>query len=110
MELLYTNFDDIHLYGRFLQGILSFSPRKHRTHPQFSRRRLSAFGTQMYHRLGSQGATSLLAGLACLMVPILFVLGRYGFQIRKRSPWASIHVEDGEDRKPSGEVNHIAGP
>ncbi|PMD45819.1 hypothetical protein L207DRAFT_541775 [Hyaloscypha variabilis F] len=32
------------------------------------------FGTQMYDGLGNQGATSLLAGLAVLMVPIPFIL------------------------------------
>ncbi len=51
------------------------------------------FGTEMYHKLGNQGATSLLAGLAVLMMPIPFVLAKYGVALRKRSPWASIHVE-----------------
>jgi len=50
----------------------------------------------MYHRLGDQGATSLLAGLAVLMVPIPFILRRYGVRLRRRSPWARIHMEDGE--------------
>lgn len=54
------------------------------------------FGTQMYHRLGNQGATSLLAGLAVLMVPIPFVLEKYGKRLRLRSPWASVHVEDAD--------------
>jgi len=59
------------------------------------------FGTQMYHKLGNQGASSLLAGLAVLMVPIPFVLGRYGRKLRERSPWASVHVEgdEGDERR-----------
>lgn len=31
------------------------------------------FSLQMYHKLGVQGATSLLAGLLCLMAPVPFV-------------------------------------
>ncbi|KAE8448794.1 hypothetical protein EG329_008796 [Mollisiaceae sp. DMI_Dod_QoI] len=55
------------------------------------------FGTQMYHQLGNQGATSLLAGLAVLMVPIPFILGSsLGVKLRHRSPWARIHIE-GDD-------------
>jgi hypothetical protein len=50
------------------------------------------FGRQMYHRLGNQGATSLLAGLAVLMIPIPFVLGRYGERLRVKSKWASMHI------------------
>ncbi|KAJ5037947.1 uncharacterized protein L3040_006823 [Drepanopeziza brunnea f. sp. 'multigermtubi'] len=61
------------------------------------------FGRQMYHRLGNQGATSLLAGLACLMVPIPFILDRYGFRLRKQSPWASMHVESAEDERPGSD-------
>jgi hypothetical protein len=57
------------------------------------------FGTHMYHRLGKQGATSLLAGLAVLMVPIPFVLARYGESLRKKSKWASGHGEGGSDEE-----------
>ena len=56
----------------------------------------------MYERLDDQWATSLLAFLACLLVPIPFVLGRYGYQLRQKSPWASRHLT-GESQKP-GEV------
>jgi len=55
------------------------------------------FGTQMYHRLGNQGATSLLAGLAVLMIPIPFILERYGMKLRRKSPWARVHVEHGDE-------------
>jgi hypothetical protein len=55
------------------------------------------FGTQMYHKLGNQGATSLLDGLAVLMVPIPFILAKYGRALRERSPWARVHMEDPED-------------
>nr|GAT58078.1 MFS transporter [Mycena chlorophos] len=47
---------------------------------------------QMYHRLTVQGATSLLAGIACLCAPIPFVFARYGRQLRARSRWA-VRVE-----------------
>jgi hypothetical protein len=51
---------------------------------------LNLFGTQIYRKLGIQGATSMLVGLVVLMVPIPFVLGWYGRKIRERSPWASV--------------------
>ena len=54
------------------------------------------FGTQMYHKLGNQGATSLLAGLAVLMVPIPFVFMKYGPRLREASPWARVHIDADE--------------
>ncbi|KAM0748018.1 MFS general substrate transporter [Meredithblackwellia eburnea MCA 4105] len=47
------------------------------------------FAIQMYHRLTVQGATSLLAGLACCLMPIPFVFRRYGSTLRERSKNAS---------------------
>lgn len=51
----------------------------------------------MFHKLGNQGAVSLLAGLAILMIPIPFILEKYGVRLRKRSPWACQHVESDDD-------------
>jgi hypothetical protein len=52
----------------------------------------------MYHKLGNQGATSLLPCLAILMAPIPFISRKYGIKLRQRSPWARIDVErDGEE-------------
>lgn len=51
----------------------------------------------MYHKLGEQGATSLLAGLAVLMVPIHFILGRYGKALKERSTWERIVERVGDD-------------
>ncbi|KAM0748001.1 MFS general substrate transporter [Meredithblackwellia eburnea MCA 4105] len=48
------------------------------------------FAIQMYHRLTVQGATSLLAGLACCLMPIPFVFRRYGSKFRERSKNAAI--------------------
>lgn len=61
------------------------------------------FGRQMFETLGYQWAASLLAFLALLLIPIPFVLARYGFRLRKKSPWASRHItqeteEGGSDR------------
>lgn len=39
----------------------------------------------MYHRLGTVGATALLAGLATLMTPLPFVFYKYGARLRKSS-------------------------
>jgi len=105
MELLYVDPDDIYLHRGLIQG--QFSPSYQ---PSFSDadivqtysvsalasvgliRKLAGarsplFSTQMYHRLGNQGATSLLAGLAVFMVPILFILERYGMKLKQKSRW-----------------------
>ncbi|KAJ7756231.1 major facilitator superfamily domain-containing protein [Mycena metata] len=47
------------------------------------------FTIQMYHTLTVQGATSLLAGIACLLAPIPFVFKVYGSQMRERSEHAA---------------------
>ncbi|CAK4033709.1 major facilitator superfamily [Lecanosticta acicola] len=54
------------------------------------------FGNQMFENEGYQWAGSILAFLALVMVPIPFVLDRYGERLRRRSPWAAQHM-DGVD-------------
>lgn len=59
------------------------------------------FGRQLFENLGYQWAASLLAFLALLLMPIPFILARYGSKLRKKSPWASRHItqepQDEED-------------
>ena len=43
------------------------------------------FSLQMYRGITVQGATSLLAGISCLLTPIPFIFNRYGMKIRGRS-------------------------
>ncbi|KAK7029829.1 MFS transporter [Favolaschia claudopus] len=43
------------------------------------------FTLQMYHGLTVQGATSLFAGIACLLAPIPFTFRQYGSVIRAKS-------------------------
>ncbi|KAG8979318.1 hypothetical protein FRB90_008095, partial [Tulasnella sp. 427] len=43
------------------------------------------FSTQMYERLNPRWASTLLAGIALLLLPIPFVLYRYGTWIRRTS-------------------------
>lgn len=52
------------------------------------------FGQQMFTYLGNQWAASLLAFLAVLLVPIPFILERYGRALRLKSPWAKQHMDD----------------
>ncbi|KAG2151542.1 major facilitator superfamily domain-containing protein [Suillus clintonianus] len=47
------------------------------------------FAGAMYNRLGTVGATALLAGLATIMAPLPFVLHRIGARLRKKSPFAA---------------------
>jgi DHA1 family multidrug resistance protein-like MFS transporter len=46
------------------------------------------FTTYMFDALGVGGGGSLIAGVACLLVPIPFVFYKYGEPIRKRSKFA----------------------
>ena len=48
----------------------------------------------MFNYLGNQWAASLLAFLAILLIPIPFILERYGRALRLRSPWARQHMDD----------------
>ncbi|OSC99125.1 MFS general substrate transporter [Trametes coccinea BRFM310] len=46
------------------------------------------FAGAMYHRLGTVGATALLAGLTTLMAPLPFIFYREGAKLRARSRFA----------------------
>ncbi|EJD05266.1 MFS transporter [Fomitiporia mediterranea MF3/22] len=46
------------------------------------------FAVQMYNRLGTVGATALLAGLTAIMAPLPFIFYKYGAQIRAHSKYA----------------------
>lgn len=48
---------------------------------------LPLFTTPMYEAMGTDGATALLASLNVLMIPIPFVLYKYGARIRARSSY-----------------------
>ncbi|KAF7193531.1 Major facilitator superfamily multidrug transporter mdrA [Pseudocercospora fuligena] len=54
------------------------------------------FGNQMFENEGYQWAGSILAFLALVMVPIPFILDKYGKRLRQRSPWAAQHMDDVE--------------
>ncbi|KAI2620156.1 MFS general substrate transporter [Hypomontagnella submonticulosa] len=47
------------------------------------------FGVQMYHKLGYQWGSSLLAFLTLAMMPFPYLFFRYGKQIRKKSRYAT---------------------
>lgn len=55
----------------------------------------------MFTYLGNQWAASLLAFLALLLIPIPFILERYGRALRLRSPWAKQHMDDLTDEEGS---------
>ncbi|KAF1989720.1 polyamine transporter [Aulographum hederae CBS 113979] len=55
------------------------------------------FATQMYETLDYEWASSLLAFIAILLVPIPFIFFYKGETIRLRSPWAREHFEQDED-------------
>ncbi|KAK8243193.1 major facilitator superfamily domain-containing protein [Phyllosticta capitalensis] len=67
------------------------------------------FARQMFTSLGCQWAGTVLAAAALLMVPIPFVLGRYGWRLRKASKWASAHVDDDGEGEGAEVVEEEAG-
>lgn len=52
------------------------------------------FGNQLFKNEGYNWAGTILACLAMLLIPIPFVLERYGTKLRAKSPWASQHMDD----------------
>lgn len=55
------------------------------------------FGIQMFEHEGYQWAGSILAFLAIVLVPIPFILEKFGPRMRKRSPFASQLAHEHED-------------
>jgi glucose uptake protein GlcU len=47
------------------------------------------FAGAMYERLGTVGATALLAGLATVMAPFPFIFANIGGRLRQKSPYAA---------------------
>lgn len=65
------------------------------------------FAHGLFTKLGYEWAGTLLAGLALVLVPIPFVLSRYGRVLREKSPWAREHMDDleiDEAQTPSTET------
>lgn len=56
------------------------------------------FAEQMYLRLGLEWASSLLAFLAILCIPVPFLFFFKGEAIRMKSPWAREHFNSNEDK------------
>ncbi|KAF7846174.1 hypothetical protein BT93_L4992 [Corymbia citriodora subsp. variegata] len=52
------------------------------------------FGGPMFKNEGVGNAGTILGGLAVALIPIPFVLVKYGPRLRRRSRWASQHMDD----------------
>ncbi|KAH6648792.1 MFS multidrug transporter-like protein [Truncatella angustata] len=55
------------------------------------------FGRNLFQTLGYQWGASLLAFLSIALIPIPFVLARFGPTLRRKSPWARQHMDDAEE-------------
>lgn len=64
------------------------------------------FVNQMFHRMGFQWAGLLLALIACLIMPIPFVLYRYGGGIRSRSGRATTAMRGGGIKGEKSDFGH----
>ena len=56
----------------------------------------------MFVNEGYQWAGSILGFLAVLLVPIPFILAKYGRALRLRSPWAKQHMDDLNEEEDLG--------
>ncbi|KAG9759644.1 MFS multidrug transporter-like protein, partial [Aureobasidium melanogenum] len=54
------------------------------------------FGKQMFINEGFQYAGLILACLSLVLMPIPFILARFGLRLRQRSPWAREMMEHGQ--------------
>ncbi|KAF1992266.1 MFS general substrate transporter [Aulographum hederae CBS 113979] len=52
----------------------------------------------MYHNLGVGPATSILAGIATLMIPVPFIFMRYGLALRRKSKFAPVEEDEDEEK------------
>lgn len=51
-------------------------------------------GRRLFLSEGTKSASLILSAMAVSMVPIPFVLTRYGKTLRRKSPWAAEHVDE----------------
>lgn len=68
------------------------------------------FAHSLFTNLGYEWAGTLLAGLALVLVPIPFILSRYGRVLREKSPWAREHMDDLEDDEEAEQHEVAATP
>ncbi|MBA7495541.1 hypothetical protein ES702_06128 [subsurface metagenome] len=61
------------------------------------------FGSQLFKNEGYNWAGTILACLAILLVPIPFVLERYGTRLRAKSPYARQHMDEDDYNAVSGD-------
>lgn len=61
------------------------------------------FAQQMFTNEGYQWAGSILAFLAVLLIPIPFILEKYGRALRLRSSWAKQHMDDLSEEEGSAQ-------
>jgi MFS family permease len=53
-------------------------------------------GRSLFLALGTRNACLILTAIAVCLTPIPFVLEKWGVSLRRRSPWAIAHEDDGE--------------
>ena len=51
-------------------------------------------GRRLFLTQGTRNASIILGAMAVVLVPIPFVLSKYGRALRRRSPWAEEHVDE----------------
>lgn len=54
-------------------------------------------GRRLFLKEGTKNASLILAAMAVVLVPIPYVLQRFGKVLRRRSPWAAEHVDEDSD-------------
>ena len=67
------------------------------------------FANAFYVNVGFEWASCILGFLALLLVPIPFVLSKYGRALRLRSPWAKQHMDDLSEEEHAYMVDSVDG-
>lgn len=62
------------------------------------------FAKAFFLKEGFQHAGTVLACMACVLIPIPFILERHGPRLRRNSPWAREHMDDDEFEDSEDEV------
>jgi hypothetical protein len=54
-------------------------------------------GRSLFLHAGTRDASLVLMAIAICLVPIPFILDKRGTSLRRKSPWAAAHEDDGEE-------------
>lgn len=94
LVFLHVDLDGLHIYRGHVQGFSASAFAGLSLVRNIAGAGFPLFADQLFLNEGFEWAGSILGFLALLLVPIPFILARYGRILRMRSPWARQHMDD----------------